>query len=58
MWRNHRKSGDWIVGDDDGVVVIPKDKVEDVIHSAEETLKRETIIREAIEQGKSISKLL
>lgn len=50
--------GDWIVGDDDGVVVIPKDKVEEVIHSAEETLKREAIIREAIEQGKSISKLL
>ncbi len=50
--------GDWIVGDDDGVVVIPKDKVEKTIHIAEETLKREAIIREAIEQGKSISKLL
>lgn len=50
--------GDWIVGDDDGIVVIPKDKVEDIIHIAEETLKREAIIREAIEQGKSISKLL
>jgi regulator of RNase E activity RraA len=50
--------GDWIVGDDDGVVVIPKDKVENIIHIAEETLKREAIIREAIEQGKSISKLL
>ncbi|NPV49832.1 MAG: RraA family protein [Candidatus Methanofastidiosum sp.] len=50
--------GDWIVGDDDGVVVIPKDKVEVIIHDAEETLKREAIIREAIEQGKSISKLL
>jgi len=50
--------GDWVVGDDDGVVVIPKDKVEEIIHIAEETLKREAIIREAIEQGKSISKLL
>ncbi|MCC7572688.1 MAG: RraA family protein [Candidatus Methanofastidiosum sp.] len=50
--------GDWVVGDDDGLVVIPKEKVEDIIHIAEETLKREAIIREAIEQGKSISKLL
>ncbi len=50
--------GDWIVGDDDGVVVIPKEKVEKIIIDAEETLKREAIIREAIEQGKSISKLL
>jgi len=50
--------GDWVVGDDDGVVVIPKEKVEKIIIDAEETLKREAIIREAIEQGKSISKLL
>lgn len=50
--------GDWIVGDDDGVVVIPKDIIESTIHIAEETFKREAIIREAIEQGKPISKLL
>lgn len=50
--------GDWIVGDDDGVVVIPKDRVEETINIAEETLKRETIIREAIDKGKSISKIL
>ncbi len=50
--------GDWIVGDDDGVVVIPKDKIEETIKIAEETLKREEIIREAIDKGKSISKLL
>jgi len=50
--------GDWVVGDDDGVVVIPKEKIEEVLKISEETLKRESIIREAIEQGKSISKLL
>jgi len=50
--------GDWIVGDDDGVVVIPKDIVESTINIAEETFKREAILREAIQQGKSISKLL
>lgn len=45
--------GDVIVGDDDGVVVVPKSSVEDVLKRAEERKKIEDQIKELILQGKT-----
>src|SRR3954449_1898299 len=43
--------GDWIVGDRDGVVVVPGERVEDVLAEAEEKVATENQIREAVRQG-------
>ena len=43
--------GDWLVGDDDGVVVIPKEKVEEVANRAMDVLERENRIRKEIQEG-------
>jgi len=43
--------GDWIVGDRDGVVVVPGERVEDVLGEAEEKVATENQIREAVRQG-------
>ncbi len=43
--------GDYIVGDRDGVVVIPKDVAEDVVAKAEEVIRTEDLVRKAILDG-------
>lgn len=49
--------GDYIFGDQDGVLVIPKDLVEKVISGAEERLKRENLVREEIYNTNDILEL-
>lgn len=45
--------GDWVVGDDDGVVVIPNAAVEDVLISVAQVAAREETIRARILAGES-----
>lgn len=46
-------SGDWIVGDDDGLIVIPKHEAKGMANHAMDWLERENRIREEISQGKT-----
>lgn len=50
--------GDWIVGDDDGVIVIPADEVEPVVTATEERLRKEAAFMTAIERGQHIADLV
>jgi 4-hydroxy-4-methyl-2-oxoglutarate aldolase len=43
--------GDWIVGDDDGVVVVPSAVAEEVLDEAESKAATETEVRAAVRQG-------
>ncbi len=44
---------DWVVGDDDGVVVIPKARLAEMTNRAMEWLEKENRIRQEIEEGKT-----
>jgi 4-hydroxy-4-methyl-2-oxoglutarate aldolase len=43
--------GDWVVGDEDGVVVVPRDLAEGVLRAAEEKVGTENLVREAVRSG-------
>jgi regulator of RNase E activity RraA len=43
--------GDWVVGDDDGVVVVPRDLAEGVLAEAEQKAATESGIRVAVREG-------
>lgn len=43
--------GDWVVGDRDGLVVIPGDVLHEILAAAEEKVATETEIRDAVRQG-------
>ena len=45
--------GDIIDGDDDGVVVVPRDRAKEVLQKAKEIVKRETEWIDGIKQGKT-----
>ena len=45
--------GDMIVGDDDGVVVVPRDRLEEVIVMADKRVKKEEEIMKQLLQGKT-----
>ncbi|MCD6311000.1 MAG: orotidine 5'-phosphate decarboxylase [Elusimicrobia bacterium] len=49
------KKGDWIIGDDDGVVVIPKEKAAEFTNRAMDVLERENRIREEIKEGSTLA---
>jgi regulator of RNase E activity RraA len=46
--------GDWLFGDMDGVVVIPADRVDEVLRKAEEIGGVEDIVREAVRNGADV----
>ena len=48
------RPGDWIFGDSDGVLVIPKEILFDVLVSVEELSSREELSREAFNEGLTI----
>ena len=52
------RDGDYIVGDDSGVVVIPKERAYEIARRAKEVYKTELRIRAEIERGKSLSEVL
>ncbi|MBI5870456.1 MAG: orotidine 5'-phosphate decarboxylase [Actinobacteria bacterium] len=49
--------GDWLVGDDDGVVVIPKAKAIEVANRAMDVLERENRLRKEIQDGSTLSQV-
>lgn len=52
------KPGDFIVGDDNGVVVIPKERGYEVARRAVEVEKNERRIRDEIKRGKTLSEVM
>lgn len=48
-------SGDWLVGDDDGLVVVPQSKAVEIANRAMDVLERENRIREEIGEGGTLS---
>ncbi len=49
--------GDWMVGDDDGVIVIPRDKVVEIANRAMDVLEKENRLRGEIEAGSTLSQV-
>ena len=49
--------GDWIVGDDDGVMVIPRDKVVEAANRAQDVLEKENRLRAEIQAGSTLSRV-
>ena len=49
--------GDWIIGDDDGICVIPKDKAIEYTNRAMDILERENRLRTEIRQGSTLSQV-
>jgi len=45
-------TGDWIIGDDDGVMVIPRQEAEEMVNRAMDWLEKENRIRAEIQKGK------
>ena len=50
-------SGDWILGDDDGIVVIPKDKAVEFANRAMSVMETENRLRKEIDDGSTLSKV-
>lgn len=50
--------GDWVVGDEDGVVVIPLGRLTSVVQGAEELASVEKQIEKAVRRGQSVAALL
>lgn len=47
----HLSRGDWVVGDRDGLVVVPDDVLHEILTAAEEKVATENEIRDAVRQG-------
>ena len=52
------KPGDYIVGDDNGVMVIPKEKGYEIARRAMEVKKNEERVREEIKRGSTLSQVV
>ncbi|MEA3136983.1 MAG: 3-hexulose-6-phosphate synthase / 6-phospho-3-hexuloisomerase, partial [Thermoplasmata archaeon] len=52
------RSGDWIVADDMGVVVVPQEQAQEVANRSVEVHERENRLREEIRRGKTLSSVL
>ncbi|HHT9152955.1 MAG TPA: bifunctional hexulose-6-phosphate synthase/ribonuclease regulator, partial [Candidatus Hypogeohydataceae bacterium YC40] len=46
-------TGDWIIGDDDGIMIIPRQEAEEKVNRAMDWLEKENRIRAEIQKGKS-----
>ena len=51
------KSGDWIVGDDDGVMVLPKEQAVELANRAMDVLEKENRLRGEIDGGKTLAEV-
>jgi 3-hexulose-6-phosphate synthase/6-phospho-3-hexuloisomerase len=52
------RTGDWIVGDDSGVVVVPREDAQEIANRALDVKEQENRIREEIKGGGSLGKVL
>lgn len=44
-------SGDWVIGDDDGVIVVPQNKAVEIANRAMDVLEKENRLRKEIDEG-------
>lgn len=51
------RPGDWVVGDDDGVIVIPQESAVEFTNRAMDVLEKENRLRKEIKDGSSLSKV-
>ncbi len=51
------ETGDWILGDDDGVLVLPKSMAAEYANRGMDVLERENRIREEIKEGSTLSRV-
>ena len=51
------RPGDWIVGDDDGVMVLPREQAVELANRAMDVLERENRLRGEIEGGKTLAEV-
>jgi len=51
-------TGDLIIGDDDGVVVIPQDNIQDILQAADNIDEKEDEIAEQVKKGGNIGQIL
>ncbi len=51
------KPGDWIVGDDDGVMVLPKEQAVELANRAMDVLEKENRLRGEIDGGKTLAEV-
>lgn len=52
------ETGDWILGDDDGIVVLPRTVATEYANRAMDVLERENRIREEIKEGSTLSQVI
>jgi 3-hexulose-6-phosphate synthase/6-phospho-3-hexuloisomerase len=52
------KTGDWIIGDDSGVVVVPKEIAQEIANRALDVKEHENRIREEIKSGGSLGSVV
>lgn len=52
------RPGDFVLGDEDGCVVVPSTQVDEVLLSAEELTRTESAVREALRGGMSLAQCL
>ncbi len=52
------RSGDWIIADDMGIVVVPQEDAQEVANRSLEVLEKENRLREEIRRGKTLSSVL
>ncbi|MFW3146889.1 MAG: 3-hexulose-6-phosphate synthase [Thermoplasmatota archaeon] len=52
------RPGDWIIADDSGVMVIPKERAVEIANRALDVKERENRIREEIQRGSTLSEVL
>jgi len=52
------RTGDWVIGDENGVVVVPMEKAVEIANRSLEVLERENRFREEIKQGRTLSSVL
>jgi len=52
------KTGDWIVGDESGVVVVPQENAVEVANRSLDVLERENRVREEIKKGGTLSSVM
>ncbi|MCQ5376079.1 MAG: orotidine 5'-phosphate decarboxylase [Methanomassiliicoccales archaeon] len=49
------RTGDWIIGDESGVIVVPQENAVEIANRALDILERENRIREEIKRGRTLS---
>jgi 3-hexulose-6-phosphate synthase/6-phospho-3-hexuloisomerase len=52
------RTGDWVLGDESGVTVIPKERLAEVANRSLDVLEKEDRVREEIKRGSTLSKVM